>query len=378
MVAKTQAGFEQVLAKEIKALGGTEILVMRRAVSFKGDETLMQAANLWLRSAVRILIPFHEATAYTSDELYKAAGQINWSRYLNTKDTFVIDCVSNSEYHHNSLFASLRVKDAIADQMMARFGERPSVDLENPTLRINLHIIDEELIFALDSSGDALQKRGYRLEKNEAPLNEVLAAGMILLTEWDGKSNLGDLMCGSGTLLIEGASFAMDMAPGLGRAHFGFQNWKEYDSYIWEGLIADAKSRIHPPKGIIFGSDVNAATVEIARRNIERAGMAGIIKLQCQDFLTAQSPEGVGILVMNPPYGDRLQVDEISTFYARLGNVLKQQFNGYDAWILSGNHEAIKRIGLRASKKFTLMNGSIECRFHRFDLYRGRKPEANA
>lgn len=373
MVAKTQAGFEDVLAHEIKDLGGTEIQVMRRAVSFKGDETLLYMANLWLRTAVRILVPFHTASAYDANELYKAASQINWSRYLHTTDTFAIDCIANSEQHHNSLFAAMRVKDAIADQMKAKFGERPSVDLTNPTLRINLHIFGEDLIFSLDSSGEALQKRGYRLEKNEAPLNEVLAAGMVLLTGWDGNSNFVDLMCGSGTLLIEGASFASNTAPGLGRAHFGFQNWRDYDPYIWEGCVNEAKSMIRKPIGKFFGSDISAANIEIARRNIERAGFSEWIELAVQDIKNAGPVAGKGILVMNPPYGDRMQVDEISYFYAVLGNVLKQQFHGYDAWILSGNHEAIKRIGLRANKKFTLMNGSIECRFHKFELYRGKK-----
>jgi putative N6-adenine-specific DNA methylase len=386
MVAKTQAGLEEVLANEIAVLGGRDINCLRRAVSFKGDQALLYAANLWLRTAVRILVPFHHATAFNADELYNRASRINWGKYLRRNDTFAIDCITHGEYHHHSLFAAMRVKDAIADQFMQRHGERPSVDLQHPTLRINLHIFHEELTFSLDSSGDALQRRGYRLEQNEAPLNEVLAAGMVLLTGWDGGTNFGDLMCGSGTLLIEAAQIALNIAPGLSRPGFGFQSWRDYDHQLWLELVAQAEGSAVPQRALIYGSDIEPATVAIARRNIDRAGLSELITVECKDFHDARPPgdEG-GILIMNPPYGDRLELDAIDTFYSELGDTLKQHFQNHQAWILSGNIDALKRIGLRASKKIPLLNGPIDCRFHCYDLYQGTRetkakavPEAEA
>lgn len=373
MVAKTQAGLEEVLAKEIAAIGGQDIVCMRRAVSFRGDRALMYKANLWLRTAVRVLIPFYHASAYNADELYHRASQINWSKYLRRNDTFAIDCIAHSEYHHHSLFAARRVKDAIADQFMQRYGERPSVDLQHPTLRINLHIFNEELTFALDTSGDALQRRGYRLEQNEAPLNEVLAAGMLLLAGYDGSTHFGDIMCGSGTLLIEAAGISMNIAPGLWREHFGFQGWRDFDPQLWQTVLDEANDATRMQEHEIWGSDISPNTIELARRNIDRAGLSGNITLTCQDFHDARPPEGGGMLMMNPPYGERLEVESINTFYSELGDTLKQHFKNHQAWIFSGNLEALKRIGLRASKKIPLMNGPIDCKLQCYDLYEGTR-----
>jgi putative N6-adenine-specific DNA methylase len=374
MVAKTQAGLEEVLAQEITALGGQEITILRRAVSFKGDAALLYKANLRLRTAVRVLVPFHFATAHNADELYQRASRINWGRYLRKTDTFAIDCVTHGDHHHHSLFAAMRVKDAIADQFMQRHGERPSVDLQHPALRINLHIFHDQLTFAFDASGDALQRRGYRLEQNEAPLNEVLAAGMLLLAGYDGSSDLGDLMCGSGTLLIEAAQIALNIAPGLSRPGFGFQTWRHFDPQLWQQVVAEAEDAVVPQRHLIYGSDIDPATVALARRNIDRAGLSELITVTCQDFRDARPPgdEG-GMLIMNPPYGDRLELDAIDTFYSELGDTLKQHFQNHEAWILSGNLEALKRIGLRASKKIPLLNGPIDCRFQRYELYQGTR-----
>lgn len=380
MVAKTQAGLEEVLAKEIAAIGGQDITILRRAVSFRGDQALLLKANLWLRTAVRVLVPFHFAKAWNADELYQQASRINWGRYLRKRDTFCIDCITHGEYHHHSLFAAMRVKDAIADQFMQRHGERPSVDLHHPTLRINLHIFHEELTFAFDASGDALQRRGYRLEQNEAPLNEVLAAGMILLTGWKGDTDLGDLMCGSGTLLIEAAQIALNIAPGLSRPGFGFQTWRNYDPQLWQQLVAEAEDATIAQRAEIYGSDISPATVELARRNIDRAGLSELITVECKDFRDARpiGDEG-GLLIMNPPYGERLELDSISTFYSELGDTLKQHFQNHEAWILSANLDALKRVGLRASKKIPLLNGPLDCRFQCYELYAGtRETKAKA
>jgi putative N6-adenine-specific DNA methylase len=373
MVAKTQAGFEEVLGDELWALGAEDIRVMRRAVAFRGDRALLYRANLWLRSALRVLIPIQTAIASNADSLYARALQIDWSAYLTPEETFAIDCTTSGDLHPHSLFAAMRVKDAIADQFMEKQGVRPSVDLAHPTLRINVHINDADVIFALDSSGESLHKRGYRLEKNDAPLNEVMAAGMLLLTQWDGKSNFGDLMCGSGTLLIEGAWIAKNIAPGLCREGFGFQQWRDFDAHLWELMVAEARAQVRHLTGQIFGSDISAETIELAQRNIQRAGLEGMITLTVQDFRDARPPGEGGLIVTNPPYGERLEVEEIDTFYAELGDVLKQHCKGYDAWILSGNIPALKRLGLRASKKIPLFNASIECRFHKFELYAGTR-----
>ncbi len=373
MVAKTQAGFEQVLADEIAALGGADVTVMRRAVSFKGDRVLMYKANLWLRTALRVLIPFKSATASNPDTLYQRALTVDWSQFLTPMDTFAIDCTVSGDLHQHSLFSAMRVKDAIADQFRQKTGQRPSVDLQNPTLRINVHISDADVIFALDTSGESLHRRGYRLEKNEAPLNEVLAAGLIQLTQWKGETNFTDPMCGSGTLLIEAAWIAMDYAPGLCREGFGFQNWADFDAALWKQLVAEAKEQIHPPAALIFGSDISQETVEVAERNIQRAGLEGLVQVSCQDFRDTRPPDGGGILVTNPPYGERLQIMEIEEFYAELGDTFKKYYKGYDAWVFSGNLDAIKRIGLRASRKFPLFNATIDCRFNKYELYAGTR-----
>lgn len=375
MVAKTQAGFEQVLADEITAIGGTNVVPMRRAVSFQGDRAVMYKANLWLRTALRVLIPFRTAVASNSDTLYQRALSIDWSAYLTPRDTFVIDCTTSGELHQHSLFASMRVKDAIADQFMASHGLRPSVDLHNPTLRINVHINEADVIFALDTSGDSLHKRGYRLEKNEAPLNEVLAAGLMKLTGWHGERNLTDIMCGSGTLLIEGAWIAMNYAPGLCRGTFGFQNWADFDADLWQSLLEDAKAKMHKPTCLIFGSDISQETVEVAHRNIQRAGLEGIVEVTCQDYHDTRPPAGGGVLVTNPPYGERLYIEEIEAFYAELGDVFKKYYQGFDAWVFSGNLDAIKRIGLRASRKYPLFNATIDCRFNKYELYAGTREQ---
>lgn len=376
MVAKTQAGFEEVLAAEIDALGGTDIIMIKRAVTFKGDKELLYKCHLWLRSALRILIPIHFSRAKTSDDLYKRAMRVRWSDHLRVEDTFAIDSVANSEFHTHSFYAGLRVKDAICDQFRDIYGERPSVDLENPSLRINLHIYQDEISFALDASGESLHRRGYRLEANEAPLNEAMAAGMLLLTGWDGQSNFGDIMCGSGTILIEAAQIAMDIAPGLGQRRFGFQNWKDFDRALWHRLVMEAEGRKHPPKGIIFGSDISSDSLDIAQRNIERAGLSEYIKLNCKNFADARPPEGPCLLVLNPPYGERLDDPDLDAFYKLLGDTFKQHFQGSEAWVLSGNLSALKRLGLRPSKRIPLWNGAIDCRFNQYELYGGTREQS--
>ncbi len=374
MVAKTQAGFEQVLADEISAVHGTDIRMLRRAVAFRGNRELMYRANLWLRCALRVLVPIHTAVARDADELYRATYAFNWADFMAHTDTFAIDCKTNSEIHHHSLYAALRIKDAIADQFRDRKKSRPSVDLNFPTLRINVLINDTDVTFSIDSSGNSLHKRGYRLENNVAPLNEVTAAGLIALTGWNGESDFGDLLCGSGTFLVEGAMVSTRQAPGLKRSDgFGFQVWKDYDKVLWKSLLEEAKQQICKPRGVIFGSDISNETIDLARRNIYRAGLTPFIRIGVSDFRKAKPPGKGGLLIMNPPYGERMQTDALEELYHDLGDTMKQSFKGFEAWILSGSPAAMKKFGLKASLKIPILNGSIDCRFHKYELYEGSR-----
>jgi putative N6-adenine-specific DNA methylase len=374
MIAKTLAGFEPVLANELRAMGATGVEQLHRAVSFYGDKMLLYRANLWLRTALRVLVPIKFFRAGDADELYEKARQIDWGQYMTVRDTFAIDAATSGDYHPHSQFAALRVKDAIADHFRDQLGFRPNVDLKHPTLRVNLFITGTEASLSLDASGESLHKRSYRIERTMAPLNEVLAAGMIMLTGWEGKSHFVDPMCGSGTLVIEAAWMAMNIAPGLRRDDFGFQRWRDFDERAWRGLIAEAKDKIVEPQCRIIGADVYREAIDIARRNITRAGLLSRTELYNRDFRKLTPPEeGTGIIITNPPYGERIEMKNLEQLYEDLGDTWKQKFQGWEAWIFTGNPFALKRLGLKAGRKYTLFNGPIECRFQQYELYAGSR-----
>ncbi|MES2766163.1 MAG: THUMP domain-containing protein [Bacteroidota bacterium] len=373
-VAKTLFGLEDVLAAELEELGAQEVTTFTRAVRFEGDTEMMYRANLHLRTALRILLPIHSFQATDEKSLYGGMQELDWSEILKETDTLAIDAAVSSDYFNHSKYVTQLSKDAIVDQFREKTGVRPSVDLDNPTVRLNIHIFQDEVTISLDSSGDSLHKRNYRTDTNIAPLNEVLAAGLVLLSEWNGKGNFIDPMCGSGTILIEAAMLALKMPPQTFRKNFGFKNWPDFDAELWERVLKEADDAVLKefPYEII-GSDISLRTIEIARDNIKNAGLEKFIKVEERRFEHTAPPEGGGTLVMNPPYGERITNVDIEMLYKQIGDIFKQKYKGYQAWMLTSNREALKSVGLRPSRKIQLYNGPLECRFVRYDLYEGTK-----
>jgi len=371
----TLAGLEEVLAEELRALDMEYIKVGTRAVTCSGNLRQLYEANLWCRTAIRILKPFRSFKARDEKDLYAQVQKINWSEYLDLRQTFAISAaVSHSTFEH-SLFVAQLTKDAIVDQFRKATGERPSVDLVHPDIRLNLHMHENMVTLSLDSSGDSLHRRGYRLQTNVAPLNEVLAAGIIGLSGWDRKSPFVDPMCGSGTLLIEAAMMAQNIAPGLYRRDpYAFEKWKDYDAQVFEMVwkTAEAKATFNP-KASIIGYDIDPDYVDAAQKNIENAGLGEIIRVEEADFFKTEGPKEPGVVVMNPPYNERILSDDINLLYKNIGDTLKNSYQGYDAFVLTGNLEAAKNVGLRASRRIPLYNGPIECRLLKYELYRGSR-----
>ncbi len=374
LIAKTLSGLEDVLAAEVEALGATDIQKLSRAVEFHGDKRLLYRANLWCRTATRILKPIATFHAGDGDELYKRMDHINWMRYLTAESTLAIDAVVSRSGLDNSLFVAQRAKDAIVDQFRKKLDKRPSVDLANPDLRLNIYIYRDLATLSLDSSGEALQRRGYRTEGGKAPLNEVLAAGILALTEWDEASPLVDPMCGSGTFVIEAAMKARRMAPGLVRNKFAFMNWKDYAPSMYAKVCDEAREKALPKLPFeIYGSDRDARQVDDARANAQRAGVLGDIRFDMNSFEVQIPPEAPGTMIANPPYGERLKVGDIGALYSSLGDTLKKKYEGYDAFIFTGNPDAARKIGLRASRRFHLYNGPMECRLLKYAMYKGSR-----
>lgn len=375
MVAKTMAGLEEVLAEELVALGANNIEMGRRMVSFTGNKALMYRANVCCRTALRILKPIHTFKARTADDIYKEVKKLKWFDYLSPESTFAIDAVTFSDYFTHSKFVAYRTKDAIADYFMQRTGNRPSVDTRNPDLLINIHISQDKCTLSFDSSGESLHKRGYRTGQTEAPLNEVLAAGMILQTGWKGESDFIDPMCGSGTLLIEAALIARNISPGIYRQNFAFEKWKDFDADMFEEIYNDdsGEKEFHYK---IYGSDIDSKAINIAESNVKSAGLSACIELKVKPFQKYESaPSSDGVLVTNPPYGERLNPDDLLGLYEMIGERLKHIFMGYQAWLLSYKKECFDKIGLKPSKKIKLVNGSLQCEFRRYDIFSGKRKE---
>jgi len=374
IVAKTLAGLENVLADEIRALGGESVVVERRAVSFTGDQELMYKANFHLRTAIKILKPIAEFEVNNRDELYDHAKEIPWTNYLALGKSFAIDPTVQSEMFVNSMFASLRVKDAIADQFRETTGKRPSVNADNPDIRINVYLMNNHCIISLDSSGESLHKRGYRIAQGEAPISEVLAAGMIMLTGWHGEKDFLDPMCGSGTLLIEAAMIAKGIPPGMYRKSFGFEQWPDFDEKLFAEIYNGEYEKEFNFR--IFGSDISAKDIAVARANIKNASLSKVIELQVQDVVNLEPPFENGIIITNPPYGERMKPSSIIELYTAIGNTLKNKFTGFEAWIISSSIDGLKSIGLKPAKKIELFNGSLECSYRCFELFKGTHKES--
>ncbi len=372
-LAKTLYGLEEVLAEELKNSGAKNITVKNRAVEFEGNKETLYLTNLSLRTALRILVPVRSFIFKNTDEFYTKAKNIKWFNYLNPNHTFAVDAVVNSKIFKHTKYPALKLKDAIVDRIRDKTGKRPDVDTVNPKLKIHLHIQNNKCNIYLDSSGKSLHRRGYRIEGGSAPLNEVLAAGMILLTGWKGDTNFLDPMCGSGTLVAEAAMLAANIPPNLNRNDFGFMNWNDFDENMYNKIKTLLKEKIRKPEIKIGGSDISKKAIAIARKNISRAGLNVPVTLTVKDFTQISKNGESGIIVTNPPYGERLKSTSLIELYKSFGDVLKQNFTGYEAWILSGDKTAIKHVGLRPAKKLTLYNGAIECKFHKFEIYKGTK-----
>lgn len=375
-IATTFAGMESVAAAELLTIGAQRIRILNRAVSFEGDLYTLYAANMYLRTVIKILKPVIHFTADSENALYDAAMQQNWSQYLTTDKTFAIGFAVHSAYFHHSKYISLKLKDAIADHFRNKTGVRPSVDPENPDVLFHLHINDDQVNISLDSSGESLHKRGYRVANHKAPLNEVLAAGMIHLSGWDKHSAFYDPMCGSGTLAIEAGMIACNIPPCLVRKEYAFKKWNDFNASLYKQILLDAAAHVDEKKHVnISGSDIDRTSVEMAKQNMHAAKLGDKISFFSASFQDSRpSPEG-GTVIMNPPYGERLMNEDINAFYKEIGDTMKKKYQGYTVWILSSNSQAIKNIGLRTSQKIILYNGPLECRFLRYDMYAGSKKQ---
>ena len=370
MIAKTFQGLEGVLAQELTSLGANDIQIGRRMVSFTGDKAMLYRANFCLRTAIRILKPIKHFTAQDADEVYEAVKAIRWEDYLGSDKSFAVDAVVFSEDFRHSKFVSYRVKDAIADYFREKTGKRPSVRLNNPDVLLNIHIAQTDCTLSLDSSGESLHRRGYRQEAVEAPLNEVLAAGMILLTGWHGECDLIDPMCGSGTIPIEAALIARNIAPGVFRKGYAFEQWNDFDAALFESIYNDdSQEREFTHK--IYGYDNSPKANEIATHNVKAAGVTKDVVLKLQPFQQFEQPEEKSIIITNPPYGERISADDLLGLYGMIGERLKHAFSGNTAWILSYRDECFDQIGLKASQRIPLYNGALECEFREYEIFKG-------
>lgn len=371
LVAKTLPGFEQILADELTLLGAQNINVLYRAVSFEADKALMYKANYCLRTALRILKPVENFIARNELMLYKNIFKIKWHEIFGIEETFAIDAVVSGNYFNHSQYVALKVKDAIADEFRNHFGARPSVDTENPDLRINVHVDNERVTLSFDSSGDSLHKRGYRKMVDKAPMNEVLAAGLIKMTGWNYDRNFVDCMCGSATIPIEAAMMAMNIPAGYFRESYGFMKWHDFDEQLWKKVRKEADAEMCDFDYEIIASDHSPKAVQIAKSNIQGAHLSHDITLCQQDMFEMTPPEAPGVLLINPPYGERLEEKDLVALYKGIGDALKHNFKGYDAWVISSNKEVIKLIGLKPSKKIDIYNGPLECKFMKFEIFEG-------
>lgn len=371
MVAKTFQGLENVLADELKALGAEDVEVGRRVVAFKGDKATLYRANFCCRTALRILKPIYKFYASTVDELYNEVKKYEWDKVLSAKRTFSIDSTVYSEDFRHSKFVTYRVKDAIADYFNEKYGERPSIRLNNPDVMFDVHISGNEVTLSLDSSGESLHKRGYRVAQTEAPINEVLAAGIIKLSGWDGNSNFYDPMCGSGTFLIEAALIATNIYPGVYRNNFAFERWDDFDVELFESIYNDdSNERDFDYK--IYGSDISPKAVGIAKSNIKSARVGKYIDVDVKPIQEIEKvAEGGGMLITNPPYGERISVENMEALYDSIGTKLKNVFKGFNAWIISENNELFDKIGLKPSLKYPILNGSLECELRQYVIFEG-------
>lgn len=377
MIAKTMMGLEEVLAEELRECGAENIELLNRAVSFEGNMRVLYRANYTCRTALAILKPFAEFEAYSTDELYQQVYQIKWEKILDVDCTFMIDSNTSGEVFTHSYFAALKTKDAIVDRFRKMFGKRPSIDTENADYKFNLHIADTHVTLLINSSGESLHKRGYRQAVGIAPINEVLAAGMIKLSGWKCDCSFFDPMCGSGTLLIEAAMLANHIPAQYYRGDkFGFKRWKEFNMGEWKSVkeAEDRKIGMGDFDHEIWGNDIDPVVLQQAEKNLEYAKLHKDVMLYQGSFEDQEPPEGRCIIVTNPPYGERIKIEDLNDMYTKLGDTFKRLYGeGREVWLITSDFEAMKHIGLKPSKKIPMLNGSLDCRLLQFELYEGSK-----
>lgn len=371
MLAKTLFGLEELLAQELRQLGASNVEVGTRSVSFKGDKGFMYKANLCCRTAIKILKPISAFNIFTEEDLYKKIYAIPWENYMDKDGSLAVNSTVFSEKFTHSHYISLKTKDAIVDRFRDKEGTRPDVDLDHPTLRINVHIDRNICTVSLDSSGESLHKRGYKTASTLAPVNEVLAAGMIMLSGWSGQCDFLDPMCGGGTILTEAALIACNIPPNLNRKEFGFENWADFDVDLFELIETAALKKVREFHFKITGYDIDGRTLEKAKENIESANLQEFITVKEQDFFASSKELDRSLFIItNPPYDERIHVD-VEEFYSSMGNTLKREYPGTQAWMITSNMEALKFVGLRPSRKIKLFNGPLESKFVRYDMYEG-------
>lgn len=374
MLAKTLFGFEELLAKELRQLGASAVEIGNRSVSFEGDTGFMYKANLNCRTAIKILKPITGFNIFTEDDLYKKIYNMPWEEYMDVNDTLAVHATVFSEVFTHSHYIALKTKDAIVDRFRDKQGVRPDVDLENPSLQINIHIDRNICTVSLDSSGESLHKRGYKVEGSAAPINEVLAAGILMQADWQGQSNFLDPMCGSGTMLIEAAMIACNIPANINRRRFAFESWKDFDPDLYQLIVDASLKKVKEYHFKMKGFDTDSNSVDLARRNVESANLQDFITIEQQDFFTSEKEEDKSLFIaFNPPYDERLSLRDVEDFYSRIGDTLKQSYPGSQAWLITSNMDALKSVGLRTSRKIKVYNGKLEARWVRYDMYEGSK-----
>ena len=373
IIASTFEGLEPTLAEEIKNIGGSKIKILTRAVMYDGSRYTLYASNLFLRTALRIIVPIEEVEIDDMDSYYNQIKSIPWEDHFDIEQTFALKASITSKVLTHSKYALQRAKDAIVDRFREKTGERPSVDLGSPDFTIHIHVRGTTLTISLDSTGDSLHKRGYRQHTVAAPVNEVLAAGLLLSVGWDGSTPLHDPMCGSGTFLTEGFMISRGIPPHAPDQNFSFKNWKDFDQRIYDMVVEKEGEKLKKRSTTISGSDIYSEAVLASEINIGHVDKNNEVNISKRDFFISRPPEEPGMLIVNPPYDKRLRESDIIDFYKRMGDHLKKNYQGWKACILSGHVEALKSVGLRPSRRISVMNGAIPAKMFMFELYAGSK-----
>lgn len=375
IVVSTYAGLEELLASELRQLGGRDVEIHTRAVSCVGDKGFMYKVNFCSRLALRVMISLTAFNIKDGDDLYNQVAEIDWTEFMKVSQTFAVRCTLNSELFDTNLYPALKVKDAIADSFRKNGGKRPDVEKENPDLEVMVFINRDRCTILLNSSGASLHRRGYRAEVDKAPLSEVLAAGIIMLSGWEPHKPLVDFMCGSGTIPIEAALMAANIPPGAFRKQFAFEKWPDFDEALYKTIREKQIERINDNPVRIYGNEINRFVIEKAEENVRNAGVEDMVQLSVGDFNNFERPQGNGVVIINPPYGEKLQPEDLEALYKSIGDRFKKHYAGYKAWIFTGSPEGAKAVGLRSNRKIKLFNGPIECRLLGYELFEGSKKD---